>query len=116
MAKAIILEPGKEAEVREIGTDWKSLSAIVGGMIECVAPFGNNIVITVNEEGKILGLPLNRALVEDGKVLDIYAGTMVVLRADGEQLVSLTDEQVAFILQRFGKPESVNDWSEKLFF
>ena len=49
MAKAIILEPGKEAEVREIGTDWKSLSAIVGGMIECVAPFGNNIVITVNE-------------------------------------------------------------------
>lgn len=116
MAKAIILEPGKEAEIRDIGTDWKSLSAIVGGMIECVEPFGNDIVITVNEEGKILGLPLNRALVENGKVLDIYAGTMVVLRADGEQLVSLTDEQVAFILQRFGKPESVNEWKEKYFF
>ena len=38
--------------------DYKAVSKFVGGMVECIT-FPNGDVLIVNEEGKLMGLPLN---------------------------------------------------------
>ena len=61
-----------------------------------------------NDEGKLLGLPLNRALRdEEGEIYDVIAGSFFVCGAppDSENFTSLTDEQVDYWLRRFAKPE-----------
>ena len=61
-----------------------------------------------NDEGKLLNLPLNRALRdEEGEIYGIIAGTFFVCGAppDSESFTSLTDEQVDYWLKRFAKPE-----------
>jgi hypothetical protein len=109
MVRAMILEPGKHAEVRFICP--KKIDELVDGCPEFTVPH-KGICIAVNEEGKIKGLPLNRSLVDDdGEILDIFAGTMVILGCnDKEEILSLTDEQVVSLLDEFGEPETPEDW------
>jgi len=109
MVRAMILEPGREAEVRFICP--KKIDELVDGRPEFTYPH-KGICIAVNEEGKIKGLPLNRSLVDDdGDILDIFAGTMVIFGCnDKEEICSLTDEQVVFLLAEFGEPETPDDW------
>tara|TARA_R100001224_G_scaffold10076_1_gene5177 strand:+ start:254 stop:592 length:339 start_codon:yes stop_codon:yes gene_type:complete len=38
--------------------DYKAVSKFVGGMVECVQ-FPNGDLLLLNEEGKLMGLPLN---------------------------------------------------------
>ena len=38
--------------------DYKDVSKFVGGMVECVT-FPNGDLLLLNEEGKLMGLPLN---------------------------------------------------------
>ena len=38
--------------------DYKAVSKFVGGMVECIA-WPNGDLLIVNEEGKLMGLPLN---------------------------------------------------------
>ena len=67
----LIVEPGKEPYVKEIDSDLKSLQHEVGGYIEAIYPYEDPVALVCNEEGKLEGLPLNRALRdEDG---DIYS-------------------------------------------
>jgi hypothetical protein len=48
---------------------------------------------------------------DDGEILDIFAGTMVILGCDDkEEIRSLTDEQVVSLLDEFGEPETLDDW------
>ncbi len=112
MVRVMVLEPGKHAEVRFICP--KTLPCILGGKPEFCEAL-NGITIAVNEEGKLKGLPLNRSLVdEDGDVLDIFAGTMVVFGCGGDhELRSLTDEEVILLLEELGAPETPDDWSEE---
>ena len=78
----LLVEPEKHPQVVEIGSDLKSLQNAVGGMIEAVYPFEENVGLIVNEEGKLSGLPLNRALKdENGEVLDVMAGTKSLRRS-----------------------------------
>ena len=59
----------------QIGTELDDFQEAIGGGIEVTYPFEEEVGIVLNEEGKILGLPLNRAMrTEDGEVQDIYAG------------------------------------------
>ena len=74
--RVLIVEPGKRARIGEIVSDLKSMQNAVGGYIEAVYPFEDpDVVLVCNEEGKIMGMDLNRALrSEDGKIYDIVAG------------------------------------------
>jgi hypothetical protein len=63
--KVIVIEPGGEAEVREIEENLQEFQAIVGGWLEAV--YGSHdengepqLTIFCNEEGKLKGLPFNR--------------------------------------------------------
>ena len=63
----LIVEPGKEPYVKEIDSGLESLQHEVGGCIEAIYPYEDPVALVCNEEGKLEGLPLNRALRdEDG--------------------------------------------------
>lgn len=106
--QVIVVEPKKKPMVQDIGSDLASMQKIVGGSIEAVYPFADPVALICNEEGKLLDLPLNRALRDgDGEVYDIISGTFFLCAAppDSEHFESLTDQQVKTYMERFSIPE-----------
>ena len=106
--RVIVVEPKKKPEVREIGDSLESMQKIVGGSIEVVYPFEEPVALICNEEGKLLNLPLNRALRDDeGNVYDIISGTFFVCAVppDSDHFTGLTDQQVKTYIERFATPE-----------
>ena len=84
----------------------EDLQAVVGGYIEAVYPFEENVCIVCNEEGKINGLPLNRAMRDDsGAVYDAIAGTAFLCDCSGERFGSLSEEQCRRYQRQFRNPE-----------
>ena len=53
---------GQYPQQVEIDPDLKSLQQAVGGNIGASYPFSDPVAIVYNDEGKLMGLPLNRAL------------------------------------------------------
>ena len=49
--EVLLVEPGKEARIAEIGSDLKSLQAAVGGYIEAAYFFDDPVALICNEEG-----------------------------------------------------------------
>lgn len=93
--KVLVVEPEKEPYVKEISSGLSSLQKEVGGFIEAVYPFEDPVAIICNEEGKLEGLPLNRALRdEDGHVYDIIAGTFLIAGLSEDNFCSLDDTQI----------------------
>ena len=107
--RIVIVEQGRKPYKTELERDLESMQHCVGGDIEAVyEPGGRDAALICNDEGKLLGLPLNRALRdEDGEIYDVIAGTFFICGApaDSEDFTSLTDEQTAYWLKRFAKPE-----------
>lgn len=103
--KVLVIEPLKEPYVKDIDGSLESMQQIVGGTIQAIYPFDNpEIALICNDDGKLIGLPLNRALYDkDGKLFDIIAGTFFVCSApaDSENFESLTDEQIKEYTERF---------------
>ena len=62
--KVLVVEPGKAPYESDISPGLESLQKAVGGYIEITYPFDDPVAVVCNEEGKLLGLPLNRALRE----------------------------------------------------
>ncbi len=92
--KILVVEPMKPCEVREIsGLD--DMQAIVGGHIQAVYPFQEEVAVICNEKGRNLDLPYNRPLMdESGLPYDIVCGTFFMAGVSGEHFVSLTEEQI----------------------
>lgn len=107
--RVVKVETGRKAYEMELENGLGSMQRTVGGLIQAVyEPGGRDAALICNDEGKLLDLPLNRALRdEDGKIYDVIAGTFFACGAppDSESFTSLTDEQVAYWLRRFAKPE-----------
>lgn len=107
--RVVMVEVGRKACEMELEDSLASMQRAVGGLIQVVyEPRGRDAALICNEEGKLLGLPLNRALRdEDGEIYDAIAGTFFICGApaDSENFTSLTDEQVNYWMERFAKPE-----------
>lgn len=106
--KILLVEPGKEPVLKEIDGSLKSMQEIVGGTIQAIYPFEEPVALICNDEGKLLGLPLNRALQdEEGRIYDIVAGTFFLCGApeDSDSFGSLTDGAMQAFKQRFAVPE-----------
>ena len=92
--RIIKVEPSKPPRIVEVSPDLDSLQHEVGGYIQVIYPFSDPVGIICNEEAKINGLPLNRALYdESGVIYDIIAGDFLV--------VGLNDNLTAKYLKRF---------------
>ena len=103
----LVVEPDKEPYVKQIDPGLKSLQNEVGGWIEAVYPFEDPVAIVCNEEGKLNGLPLNRALMDDdGDIYDILAGSFLVTGLTEDNFGSLNDEQIKKFTDRFKHPEA----------
>ena len=106
--QVVIVEPEKKPFVQNIDDTLTSMQQIVGGTIQAVYPFEEPVALICNDEGKLLNLPLNRALRDSsGAIYDIVAGTFFLCAApaDSDHFDGLTDEQVQTCLERFAMPE-----------
>ncbi len=91
MIDVLIVEPNKLPYEKTIENTLEAKQEIVGGLIECTGLLkDSDVSIICNEEGKILGLPLNRDIGHD-----IIAGTFIVAGFDYDsgEFISLTEEQ-----------------------
>lgn len=105
--KVIILEPAKRAIVKEIGNDLESMQRVVGGNIEVIYPFDDEVCLVCNEEGKITGLPLNRAVYNNiGNIMDIIVGTAFICDCSKEYFQSLRPQHMDKYLEKFQYPEA----------
>ena len=75
--RVVLLEPGKLARVADIGRSLSELQAVVGGDIEAMYPFEEEVCIVCNEEGKIDGLPPNRAIRAEETEVDLSYSELV---------------------------------------
>lgn len=107
--RVVMVETGRKAYEMELEDGLASMQRAVGGLIQAVyEPGGRDAALICNDEGKLLGLPLNRALRDEGgEIYDVIAGTFFICGApvDSESFTSLPDEQVDYWLKRFAKPE-----------
>ena len=79
-----------------------ALAANRGGEVYLAA-----IAIVYNDDGKLMGLPLNRALWdEDGLMYDVIAGTFLVVGLGEEDFVSLSPELAQKYEEEFHQPEA----------
>ena len=102
----LLVQPESYPKAVTIGSDLESLQAAVGGSIEGVYPFEDNVGLIMNEEGKIEGLPLNRALRDDqGELYDIISGDFLVVGLTEDDFGSLSPEQMDKFEKLFHQPE-----------
>lgn len=114
--KVLIVKPGKKPEVAEIESGLRSLQSAVGGFIEAMYPFDDPVAIICNEEGKIVGLPMNRALRDDdGEIYDVVCGDFIVVGLGEEDFTSLTDEQVEKYSKVYERPELFFRFGNKVY-
>ena len=69
--KVVFVEPGKLARQAEIPTTLSGMQNAVKGCIEAFYPFEEQVCIICNEEGKLNGMPLNRAVYSEEVITDL---------------------------------------------
>ena len=80
----------------------------VGGYIEEYMPFDDEVAIVCNEEGKMNGAELNRAIYSDDKeILDIIAGKFFIAYApiESESFLSMPKDLMKKYEDKFRYPE-----------
>jgi hypothetical protein len=115
MLRVILCKPGETAEVVEIEDELESMQDLVGGLIEPYDPFYSetdpryeNVILVCNEEGKLMQLPLNRAIVdEDGRVMDVIRGQFFLCYApiESERFLSIPPDLEEEFLRKYELPE-----------
>ena len=86
--RILVVEPSKEPKQIKVENTLENLQKIVGGLIEYVE-LDCNTDIVCNEEGKLLGLELNRKLEND-----IVAGTFFIVGQHNGETISLSKKQI----------------------
>ena len=100
------VDPEQRPYEKTIEDGYESLQQEVDGLIQFIYPFDDPVAIVCNDEGKLMGMPLNRAMrSEDGEVYDIIAGPFLIVGIDGPDCCSLTPEQVEKYSSLYQEPE-----------
>lgn len=104
----LLIEPGKYPKQIEIEDTLEAMQETVGGYIEEYMPFDDEIAIVCNEEGKMNGAELNRAIYSDDKeILDIIAGKFFIAYApiESESFLSMPKDLMKKYEDKFRYPE-----------
>ena len=102
----LVVEPMKEPYVKEIDPGLHALQAEVGGDIAASYPFDDPVGLVLNDEGKLIGLDLNRSLRDEhGEIYDIVAGTFLVVGLGPESFASLPPDMIQKYAEQFKRPE-----------
>ena len=95
----LVVEPGYlpyEKEIKDDADHLEQMQAIVGGLIEPIYPYHEEVAIVCNEEGLINGLPFNRSV--PGGYGGVF-GTFFICGLGEEDFCSLPPE----LTERFKK-------------
>lgn len=100
--KVIMVEVGKEPYVKEIYNTLKDMQEMVGGLIDRVPTFFSeekSYDFVFNDEGKMIGLPLNRYIFEKK---DAIAGDFMVIKDDDSigEYITIDDDEIDFLLNQ----------------
>ena len=102
----LVVEPMKEPYVKEIAPGLHALQAEVGGDIAASYPFDDPVGLVLNDEGKLIGLDLNRSLRDEhGEIYDIVAGTFLMVGLGSESFASLPPDMIQKYTEQFKRPE-----------
>ena len=107
----VLVEPGKYPKLVEIEDTLEAMQETVDGYIEEYMPFDDEVAIVCNEEGKVNGLPLNRAVYGENKeILDVIAGKFFIAYApiESEKFQSMPKDLARKYLEKFKYPERFN--------
>lgn len=111
--RVVMVEPKKEARIVDIEGDLDAMQHAVRGDIQAIYPFEEPVALVCNDESKMNGMELNRALYMEGdhsfnpEIVDIIAGTFFICAAppESERFEGLSDEQAQKYLEMFSDPE-----------
>lgn len=95
----MVVEPGYlpyEREIKDGADHLEQMQAIVGGLIEPIYPYHEEVAIVCNEEGLINGLPFNRSV--PGGYGGVF-GTFFICGLGEEDFCSLPPK----LMERFKK-------------
>lgn len=102
----LVVEPLKEPYLKEISSGLSAMQEEVKGMIGAAYPFDDPVVLICNDEGKLNGMELNRALRDDsGQLYDIVAGPFLVAGLGEDDFASLSPEMAEKYMEHFKMPE-----------
>lgn len=102
LCKVVLVEPEKPARIAEMDLSLESMQSTVGGLIQAIYPWEDEVALVCNDEGKILELPPNRALTdENGAVYDIVCGTFFICGLTEDNFGSLSAELAEKYLEKF---------------
>ena len=105
--KVLMIEPGKKAYEKEIGTSLEEMYAALD--CECIQtfyPYEDLVVIVCDDEGKINGGRPNRTVYgEDGKMMDVICGKFFIADCSTSSFKSLPDDMMAKYKKQFLLPE-----------
>lgn len=105
--EVLLVKPGQLAEMTVIKAGLSSMQEIVGGDIQAAYFFDEPVAVVCNEEGKMNGSELNRAVKDDnGNIIDIIAGTFFVCGLGDEDFISLQPEYKDKFEKMFKNPEA----------
>lgn len=105
--EVLLVKPGQLAEMTVIEAGLSSMQEIVGGDIQAAYFFDEPVAVVCNEEGKMNGSELNRAVKDDnGNIMDIIAGTFFVCGLGDEDFTSLQPEYRDKFEKMFKNPEA----------
>ena len=106
--KILVVEPMRAPYEKEMAPSLTEMQAVVGGTIQAIYPFEEPVALICNDEAKLLGMPLNRALYDgSGRIYDVVAGTLFLCNAplDSSEFASLDDDQIQRFKRLFRYPE-----------
>ena len=95
----LIVEPGKHPRLADIDDSLESLQKTVGGYIEAIYPFEDEIALICDEESKLKSdTEWNRLLPETH---DVIKGTFIIAGLGDEDFTDITPELAEKYKQRF---------------
>ena len=110
----LMVEPGKAPYETQIGDDLQSMQSVVGGYIQAVYPYEEPVALICNEDGKLDGLPLNRALRDsDGDIYDIVAGNFFIVGLGQNDFTDLPHELAEQFAEQSGSRKCLCVWMTK---
>ena len=102
--RVMFYQVGRPPEVREIDGSLKSMQGLVCGYIEVLDHERfEGLIYVMDEDGKIDHRPANRVIYGGN---DYIAGDFIVCRADGPDMVSLTDEDIEKLMREEGSSDT----------
>ena len=100
----LVVEPMKRPYAHQVPARLEDYQALVGGTIEAVYPFDEPVALVCHSDGKLLGLPPNRALTDEhGVPYDVVCGTFFLVGVGDGNFTSLTDEQLRRYQEKYSR-------------